>query len=206
MKTTIRTIIRINSQDLPFTIDTYGMFNGDGFEDNEIEYYRDEYNLTETEIEAIEFDYNFGGIVSDLATQSVDLLKNNLIYHNETGGIVTAISEPENARSPQFYNYTTDSYDATWTIDVTKLERKVKNLKNNDGQTFQEYLLNSAWGLLDDRSDDNIVAMLDFYLPTVYNPEDYEMSMFEHENEIYCKNVTLTKESKKLIEAKELKQ
>ena len=197
--------ITINNRDLPYTIDTYGMFTGEWCEDSEREHYADKYNLTDDEAFELGFDYNHKEIVRSLAIESVNLLENNLVNHNETNGIVQGISMPENTRSPQFYNYTTDSYDATWLINEQRLEDYAKKHKNSDGYTFQEFLLNTSWGLLDSESEDYIVAMLDFVLPSFYDVEDYEMAMFEHESEAYSENMTLDKESEALIANKERK-
>ena len=193
--------ITINNRDLPYTIDTYGMFTGEFSEESEREYYADKYNLTDDEQFALGFDYNHSEIVRSLAVESVNLLENNLV--RSTNGIVQGISMPENTRSPQFYNYTTDSYDATWLINEQRLEDYAKKHKNSDGYTFQEFLLDSSWGLLDSESEDYIVAMLDFVLPSFYDVEDYEMAMFEHESEAYSENMTLDKESEALIVSKE---
>lgn len=193
--------IRINNRDLPYTIDTYGMFNGEWCEDSEREYYADKYNLTEAAQLALGFDYNHSEIVRGLAIESVNLLENNLV--GKSGGIVQGIGMPKNTRSPQFYNYTTDSYDATWLINEQRLADYAKKHKNSDGYTFQEYLLNTSWGLLDDTSEDYIVAMLDFVLPSFYDVDEYTDYMFERENEIYTENMTLDKESEALIASKE---
>lgn len=195
--------IRINNRDLPYTIDTYGMFTGEWCEDSEREYYAEKYNLTEAEQFALGFDYNHSEIVRSLAIESVNLLENNLVNHNETNGIVQGISMPENTRSPQFYNYTTDSYDATWLINEQRLEDYAKKHKNSDGYTFQEFLLDSSWGLLDSGSEDYIVAMLDFVLPSFYSVNEYQDSMFEYESEAYYENMKLDKESEALIASKE---
>lgn len=193
--------ITINNRDLPYTIDTYGMFTGEFSEESEREYYADKYNLTDDEQFALGFDYNHSEIVRSLAVESVNLLENNLV--RSTNGIVQGISMPENTRSPQFYNYTTDSYDATWLINEQRLSDYAKKHKNSDGHTFQEFLLNTSWGLLDSGSEDYIVAMLDFVLPSFYDVEDYESAMFEHESEAYSENMTLDKESEALIVSKE---
>jgi len=177
------------------------MFTGEWCEDSEREHYADKYNLTEAEQFTLGFDYNHSEIVRSLAVESVNLLENNLV--GGTNGIVQGISMPENTRSPQFYNYTTDSYDATWLINEQRLLEYAKKHKNADGYTFQEFLLNTSWGLLDSESEDYIVAMLDFVLPSFYDVEYYEMAMFEHESEAYCKNMTPDKESEALIANKE---
>ncbi len=193
--------IKIDSRDLPYTIDTYSMFTGDNSEEGEQEYYASEYDLTESEQFSIAFDYNHEGIVKALANESVNLLDQNLIQHNETDGIVKSISMPIKTRSPQFYNYTTDSYVAEWDIDYKKLQAAVKGHVNKEGQTFQQYLTSGPWH--DHDQDDTLaVAMLDFWLPSVYSVDDYNMVMFERETEAYYENRNLDADSQKLIDSK----
>ena len=194
--------IRINSKDLPYTIDTYGMFTGDSTEDSEREYYQGEYGLTDTETQDLEFDYNHAGVVEALAHASVNLLEQNLVQHNETDGIVLAISAPLETKSPQFYNYTTDSYTAEWHVDAFKLLKVVKNHKNACGETFKQWLADSGWGDVEPMTEDYIVALLDYWLPSIYETEDYEMAMFECEGEAWCENMTLDAESRALIDSK----
>jgi len=185
--------ITINSRDLPYTIDTYGMFDGESSEEGEAQYYLEEYGI---EGHNVDFDYDHKGIVGDLATASVDILESELI-----GDIVKSITlVPDSGKSPQFYNYTTDSYMADWDIDEAKL------LATIDAKALQAYQLESSWGLLDDQSEDYIVSALDFYLQgddTPLTVDDYNMQMWERENEIYYENCKPSAEMQKLIDAKE---
>lgn len=196
--------ITINNRDLPYTIDTYGMFTGDSAEEMEAEYLANEYGLTEAERFELGWEYDHPAIVRDFAMESVNILENALIGERSQG-IVLAISLPENARSPQFYNYTTDSYDATWTIDKYKLLKFADSHKNSEGQTFREYRASTNWGDMDETSDDYIVAALDFVLPYFLEVEDYEEAMFEAEHTIYNENMKLEAVSQQLIESKDAK-
>lgn len=194
--------LRINNRDLPYTIDTYGVFTGDSTDEGEREYYQEEYGLTDTETQDLEFGYNHAGVVEALANQSVNLLDQNLVQHNETGGIVRSISQPFETKSPQFYNYTTDSYTADWDVDDIKLAKLVKNHKNADGETFEQWLADSSWGEIEPMTEDYIVAMLEYWLPSIYETEDYETAMFECEGEAWYENMTLDAESQALIDSK----
>ena len=98
--------ITINSLDLGYTVDTYGMFTGESTDESESDYYREEYNLTDDEWRSIGFDYDHAGIVKSLANSSIQLLDENLIQHGS--GVVTAI-DLRSTTSPQFYNYTTEN-------------------------------------------------------------------------------------------------
>lgn len=196
--------ITINSRDLPYTIDTYGMFTSEHFEESEAEHLADEYGLTEDEQFELQWDYDHTAIVRDFAMESVNILEDALVGERSQG-IVLAIASPENARGPRFYNYTTDGYDATWTINKYKLLKFADSHKNSEGETFREYRASTSWGDMDETSDDYIVAALDFVLPYFLEVESYESAMFEAEHAIYMENSRLHPISKNLIESKKAK-
>ena len=190
--------IKVDNRDLNFTIDTYGMFTGESSQEGEEEYYTEEYKLTEDEQEKIEFDYDHPEVVKSLANASVNLLHNEFVTHGN--GIVTAI-EIEDTKSPQFYNYTTDSYKANWTINVEALQTYIV-LHQSEYDEF----VSENWSTLDtENSEDVLVAMLDFYTSNEYDREDYEMSMFEYESEAWTENMKPSKEFQKLLDTKETK-
>lgn len=195
------TTIDIDSRDLAYTIDTYGMFTGESTDESESEYYRDEYNLTDDEWRSISFDYDHAEIVKALASSSIQLLDENLVQHGS--GIVKAV-DLRSTTSPKFYNYTTDSYIATWTVDVKKLENYIKadQAKYNSFEREHWYSVYDSHGTDNFKQEDYIVAMLDYYTQTEYSPEDYNMSMFEYESEAYYENMTLDQDSQKLIDSK----
>lgn len=198
--------LTINNLDLAFTIDTYGMFNGDSVDESEVDYYTEEYQLTPEEAQQIDFDYDHAGIVEALATASVSILENELAGD----AVVKSISLPVKTRSPQFYNYTTDSYDAEYEIDLDALlvyanqnqaefgkhiEDNWREFVNVPQEITVEYL----------QADDDkfLVAMLDLYLRNVVDVESYEMQMFESESEAYYENMKPTAEFQKLLDKKE---
>lgn len=181
--------ISINSRDLGYTIDTYGMFNGENSEENEREFYKDEYGL-----EKVEFNYNHEGIVKDLAHSSINLLSQSLTGIVE--GVVKSI-DLGTSGSPQFYNYTTDHYTATWTINSKLLKKYIQ-----DHKEAYEAFEREEWSDLfysDPSKEDKLVAMLDFYTRAIYAPEDYEESMFECEYDAYSNNMSLDEESEKKL-------
>lgn len=197
--------LTISNLDLAYTIDTYGMFNGDSVDESEVEYYTDEYQLTPEEAQQIDFDYDHAGIVADLASASVNVLSNELA----SDPVVLDISLPVKTRSPQFYNYTTDSYDAEYTIDLDELLKFANQNQAEFGrhieENWREFVNVPATITAEYLQDDNdkmLVAMLDLYLRSVVDPESYEMQMFESEFEVYSENMQPTPEFKKLIDSK----
>lgn len=194
-------IIKIDSRDLSYTIDTYGMFNGESSQEGEEEYYTEEYKLTEVEQEKIEFDYDHKGVVKELAIASVQLLHENLVQHGD--GIVTEIELISEA-SPQFYNYTTDSYTANWTIDTEKLENYIKANQGeyNNFERENWYSVYNSHGTENFKAKDYIVASLDFYTTKEYDREDYEMSMFEYGSNAWTENMKPSEEFQKTLDTK----
>lgn len=189
--------LRVNNLDLGYTIDTYGMFTGEGVEDLEAEYYKDEYGISDPNL--IEFDYDHKGVVQALASESVDILEDEL-----KGDIVKSITL-EKYTSPQFYNYTTDSYIATWNIDEYKLEEYCTN--NLEAfETFRKENWQYEWqnAIDDDDTDTLAVIKLDFYTRQELPIDDYNSKMFEFEFEAWSENMKPTKEFQKLIDRKEV--
>lgn len=136
--------IRIDNRDLAFTIDTYGTFTLDRGYENIIEYIIEEAQEQGQELdyndidELYEFDYDMKGYIEELASSSVHWLKQELVNvpkHFDVHGIVQDI-KLEKTASPQFYNYTTDSYIAIWSIDEDKLKQYI----DNNAQEFYEHV------------------------------------------------------------------
>lgn len=183
--------LRINNLDLGYTIDSYGMFTGESVDESEAEYYRDIYGI---DTEYAEFDYDHVGIVKALAENSIDILESEL-----KGDIVKSITF-EKSTSPQFYNYTTDSYIAVWDINHNKLIDYILANKK-EYEKFFEAEWREVWA---DESKSDVVAMLDFYTRSEFPIDDYNSHMWEREFEVYFKNMEPTKGFQKLIDGKEV--
>lgn len=200
----MKTVI-INNLDLAYTIDTYGMFNGgEDLEHYEREYYQDEYNLTDEERDSLEFDYNHPAVVRQFAENSVNILHNELV---EDDGIIRSI-DLETSTSPRFYNYTTDSYRATWTVDDVKLLEYVREHYDEFHKfASDEWSSLEIFNLDDDtciENDDLLVAMIDFYTRNTLEADDYSMQMWERESEVWVNGMRLDEASQKLIDSKDL--
>lgn len=189
--------ITIDNRDLPYSIDTYGMFTGDSVDESESEHYRETYGLTDDEWQSLGFDYDHAGIVKDLATESISNLENAVV-----GQVVKSITLKD-TKSPQFYNFTTDSYTAEWDIDETQLKKYILSRHNR----FTKWVLDPENGYDQDKRNSDpeyaTLAMLEFYLLDQYTEDDYNSEMWERESEIYFNNMNLDAESQKLIDSKE---
>lgn len=177
--------IKIDNRDLPFTIDTYATFTLDSETEQEIDYYN-ETNNTELDYDDFDFSFDMNGYIKHLAQASVAILKDELI-----GDIVKDI-ELVDTNSPQFYNYTTDSYTANWTIDDTTLTQYC-----TDNATEWNDFQREEWSTLDfEDSEAVLVARLDYYCRKQFNlsrytdapvtdfdDESYILQMFDATNE-----------------------
>lgn len=190
----------IDNRDLHFTIDTYAMFTGESVEESEVEYYSDEYQIQPQDVS---FEYDHAGIVESLAHSSINILHNELVVHGD--GTILSI-ELKKTRSPQFYNYTTDSYIAEWEVDGVKLLQYARENKD-EWQVFK----NEEWShvepcdIEDDgctENEDLLTALVDFYTSRMYDSESYNLAMWECETEAYYENMELSKETQKLLNAK----
>lgn len=191
-------ILSISSKDLPYTIDTYQMFNGDSVEESETGYYAEEYGLAEDEQFSLSFDYDHKRIVEALAGSSLAIIEQAL--HGETDSPVIGVPIIKSSTSPQFYNYTTDSYTADWNINDELLHE-------NAPDNWLELATENGWDSYDlENSDENrIVALLEIYLLSILSVDNYNMSMWECESEAYYENMMLDADSQKLIDSKERK-
>mgnify|MGYP001002258266 CR=1 FL=1 len=189
--------VQIDNRDLAYTIDTYGMFTGESVAESESEHYRDEFDLTEDEWSEIGFDYDHAGIVKDLASASVNILWNEL-----KGAIVHEIAIDKTG-SPQFYNYTTDHYVATWTIDADVLKQYIEEANadfENFITEFWDYEYSKA--VSEDDVDTQTVIALDFWTRRVLSEDSYNEQMWEAESEAYFNNMELDEESDLLVKRK----
>lgn len=194
----MKTTLKIDNRDLSYTIDTYGMFTGDWQYESEVEYYKDEYELTDDEAQQIDFDYDHPGIVKALAESSINILWNEL-----KGDIVQDITLDDSG-SPQFYNYTTDHYTAEWTVNTDALEAYIRNTEVE----FKAYVA-EKWdyeyskAVLEQDTDTQTVVALDFWTGRILSEDQYNDQMFEREFEVYSNNMKPTDEMQKLIDQKQ---
>lgn len=189
-------ILKIDNRDLSYTIDTYGTFTLDSAEEYIKEgLFEDDSTLTYENLEdRFEFTYDMDAWILALANESIAILRDNLI-----GDIVKNITF-DKTRSPSFYNYTTDSYTASWDYD----EEKLKAYVLDDFAKFKEFVTDN-WSSLNydlnwnDKkfigtigspvnidmflNDDVQAAMLDFYTQKQYNSDVYFEEMYDHTNE-----------------------
>ena len=149
-KGAFKMLIKIDNRDLPYTIDSYWMFNGDGAHESELEYLATEYPELEKDYPKLEVGFNWShpDIVKDLAGSSLAIIEHEM--HREKWLISAPIIKE--TRSPQFYNYTTDWYVAEWDIDRDELDKAVP-------EWWQEQAKERGWTEDDFADEESVVVM-----------------------------------------------
>ena len=180
--------IAINSNDTYFHIDTYSVFTLDSEIDNEIDYLMNESSAEPSKYDDYDYEVDHEGHRLALALASINYIKEL----TSGGGIIKDILY-ENSTSPRFYNYTTDSYTATWFYNKNKLKKYI----NDNYQAWQEFTA-SEWShvysnvnyhtkkwINDSRYDDKTHAMVAVASSSIFNNDDCIASMID----FYTRNV-----------------
>lgn len=180
-------VININNLDTEkITIDTYGMFTGDGFEECELDYLQEQ--NPGTNYDDYEWTYNHPEIVKDLAHASIEIVRRAIKY-TEYEKIINSITYVSSG-SPRFYNYTTDHY--IMSVDYNLVELHNYTFKNYDDihAIAQKYNTEVT-------DEDRLYAAIINILDNCISDDDYKMSMWDAEHEIYSNNVNIEPVTKK---------
>lgn len=184
-------IITIDNRDLENVhIDTYGVLTGEGADDQQIEYLREEYKNDSLTYDDFNWSYDHGAIVRDFARVSINYLFNELITHGN--GMITSITL-ESSGSPKYYNYTTDHYVAVYEYNTVKLHDYIAQNYDAVLEKVRTYDSVMSYTPVDDISKDDLAhAGLCHYIDNTIDREHYNMHMWEHETEVYYENTTVT--------------
>jgi len=168
-------------------IDTYNMFTGDHTDDCMLE------NERETDpavtYDSFEWKYNHNQIVSDLAHASIDTVK-DAIQNTEYAHIIKDVTYIASG-SPSFYNYTTDWYTMSVSIDVHALNKYIKANEKDITAIAEEYDDTILHGII---SLENMRhASVCHILNNCISVDEYNMAMWEKEMDIYMENTTYTR-------------
>jgi len=167
--------ITINSKDTLLTVDTYQTFDMSNVDD----IIRDD--LSERGIDFDNYndiEYNSKDYLRNISQASVDYARENYINND---GIILSISDPISVYSPKYYNYTTDSYNATWEISKPKLKAYI--LGNLDD--YIEFLSDEWVSLYSDINTQNRTKYSEyinnnFELSDIFGSDDYICSMIDY--------------------------
>tara|TARA_R110000850_G_scaffold100331_5_gene207600 strand:+ start:2408 stop:2956 length:549 start_codon:yes stop_codon:yes gene_type:complete len=179
--------MKLNNQNTPFTIDMYQTFNGDSSDEQMLEYYNDDNEQkpdSEKNYEYDDFDwvYNTEKIRKDLANTSIEYQKDNIL-----DDIILDINLLSD-QSPKYYNYETDSYTASYTIDDIKLLQYI-NINKDD---FFKWCKAQSWHieLVTNVIDEN---MLIYYIEKLeFNSDDYFYDMYDTSSMSWYENTKMT--------------
>lgn len=186
-------VIEIESANLPnVTIDTYTMFTTDHTEENEIEHYN-EMNETDLGYDDFDWDYDHAGILKGLAELSVE----SILGQIDTD-IIKSIEVLE-TYSPQFYNFATDSYNARYTVDLTKLEEWADSVGFDldtyvaeHHQSYDGFISFIPSAVETDRVAMGIYLMIAAYIRATVEADAHNMHIWGGEYEVYAQNITFT--------------
>jgi hypothetical protein len=208
--------VLLSNKDLVYTIDTYSTFTVDSAYESEAEYYSEEYGIDR---DSVDFDFNHRGYVQALSECSVEYLRDNF-KDSEIIKSITLVT----SKSPQFYNYTTDSYDMVIDYRLSALKKYINDNYDDYVQFVKTDWHNALYNAnfdtklvdrgkwssaIDDyvrddvsifKDDDCIASMLDYYTRQEYTEEQYLDDMYESVNEIAYEFMKPDEDTRKLIE------
>lgn len=154
--------IKISNLDTKYTIDTYNIF---GIEDEMA------MNELEGDYDDYNWDYDMRWYVKHLAELATNYINELLDEKIMTIKLVDTYS-------PAYYNYSTDNCSREITYDEKKLDEYINKYIDD----YENY----------DKWDYEEINKVCFYLDSLYNEDDYVMSMFENREEYnyytYTKN------------------
>ena len=185
-------IVSIDNRDLPYTIDTYGMFTGDSQYEQEISFLDEEYPELREDYPDLEVHFNWDHprIVSDLAGWSIAFIEQ--AAHDEKWLLSVPIIKKTG--SPQFYNYTTDYYVADWNIDAKELDKVVP-------ANWKEQAIERGWTNEQLEEEESvIVAKISARLLELLEEDEYNSLMWEHEGECYYEHMEPDEDTQKAID------
>lgn len=172
--------ITLNSQDTPFTVDMYQTFTGEEHDDWRIEDYNEQ-NNTSLEYDDFDWKYDTKEILKWLSIASVEYIRDNIL-----DDVILSVSEPSDFHSPKFYNYETDSYMATYTVDTDRLD---EYLTEDNRERYEEFIGNNIEMFNSSKRDDYLLM---FYLKEVVDESEYMIIMYDETVEAFLNHTEMT--------------
>ncbi len=188
--------IKINNLDLKDVhIDTHSTLTGESFCDYELE------TLAETNenvtYDDFKWEYDHRAIVTDFAKKSINIVLQAIAHENGADCIkgITYVS----SHSPKFYNYISDSYVMAVECDTVALHDYIAKNYTEIYALASRYNQAICDGSPD--SDSLAHAAVCHIINNAVVADDYNMSMWEVEHEVYSENTTITKIEKETTTA-----
>lgn len=192
------TIVKIDleSSTIPYvTVDTYQTFNGDSWAESEYDWLQQEQGI-EDAWRYVDTDYNTGKILEELSEASISGIVDQL-YDSPIEGI-----EYVSHWSPAYYNFQTDTYTATYTVNWTQLKRWIKeeghdleawvqeHWSSYDG--FHSHIYPGYWNDPEHAKAMRVWAAVAIWVEHNIDRDALFMHVAEQEWEIYSNNTTLS--------------
>lgn len=183
--------ISIWSSTLPVVhIDTYSTFTGDSTYEREVEHLIEEEDADPDTIDAT---WDHESIRRELAESSIQYLLET-VDRSVILNVELAATD-----SPKEYNFTTDAYDATFTVSVSNLKEWALETKFDVGAYVKEFhesydgFISFVPGALErDREAMTWYLTIAAYLRATLDPSDHDMHVWEAEDEIYSEHTNIT--------------
>lgn len=187
--------IDLESDTLPYvSIDTYQTFTGDSTLESEYQWIAEEYGV-ELDWSNSDVKYNHDGIKRGLAEASIESIINQL-YDSPIESI-----EYVSNWSPGAYNFQTDTYRATYTVNWTALKKWLKKSgldreewfierwRSYDG--FHSYMYPGYWEDPQYKEALLIYATIAMWMEHNLDRDEMFMHVAEAESEIYMNNMEI---------------
>lgn len=188
--------IDLQSNTLPYvSIDTYQSFTGDSWLENEFEYIEEETGV-KLDWSNADVTYNHEGIRQGLAEASIQGILGAIDWD-----LIESI-EYVSSWSPQYYNFETDSYTATYRVNWTRLKKWLKKsgkdreewMRNRwssyDG--FHSHMYPGYWNEPQYMEGMRVYATIAMYLEETLDSETPFLAVAEAEWEVYQQNAEIT--------------
>lgn len=181
------TTLTIDNRDTLATIDTYGMFTGEGSDEMEREHMKDEGRL---DWDTVDIDYDHKAIVAALAKISLEFTLEKVREYLECKDVTATIVE---TGSPRWYNYTTDHYVYTPVLPqgvladyyAKHMDACNTRLAGYDCNDQKENWKHATWCEIVDKAITDNNSGLESEL------DEYKYHMWECEGEAYYENATI---------------
>lgn len=180
----------IDNRDTLATIDTYQMFTGESTDELQMYNLREDYGEDVT-YDDFDWSYDHKAIVAALADVSLEYTLEKVREYLDCKDVTATIVD---SHSPNFYNYTTDSYIYAPELPDGVLAKYYADnidacntrLVGYDCNSVKENWQHAAWCEIVDR------AITNSNTAEEYDLDDYKYHMWEHETEVYYENTTVT--------------
>lgn len=174
-------------------IDTYQMLNGDSWGDSELEWLDSEGQPSD--YDDYDWTYDHAGICRDFAAASVAALLDQLDRSILVDAKVLDVG------SPREYNFTSDWYEADWTVDMDALdawldahEWSLDAYVAEHHGSYDGFYSHIPGRLSDPKQRDWTVFFLklDAYVRAELDTDEYNSALWEAETMVYAENTTYT--------------